>query len=172
VNSSQHEQKTPDASADAAEVARTADAVVSIVPRAMRQIRTVARSATGGLSVPQFRALRFVNRNSGTGLTPLAEHLGVALPAASALVGRLAAAGLMERDVDPEERRRVAIVLTDRGRDRLAASTEVVTAWWQDRLRGLSPEDLGMIVDALEILDAVVSDGDHAASSAATEVVA
>ena len=59
---------------------------MTIVPRAMRQIRAIARAEAGGLSVPVFRALRYLERHPGESLTALSEHLGVTLPAASALV--------------------------------------------------------------------------------------
>jgi DNA-binding MarR family transcriptional regulator len=155
-----------------AEVARAAEAVVATVPRAMRQIRATARGATAGLSVPQFRAMRYVDRHPGTGLTPLAEHLGISLPAASALVGRLAAAGLVARDADPTERRRLAITLTDRGRDRIAGSAEAVHAWWRARLSGLADGELSDLVDALEVLDAVLAAAEAAPDSTSAAGIA
>jgi DNA-binding MarR family transcriptional regulator len=149
-----------EASAAALAPAAAADVVVTVVPRVMRQIRSVARSAAIGLSVPQFRALRYVGRHPGDGLTPLADHLGVSLPAASALVGRLVAAGLVTRDVDAAERRRIAIELTGRGRERIAASSAAVNAWWQERLGGLSPAQLEAIVEGFALVEAVLGDSD------------
>lgn len=140
--------------------AGAAEVVVGLVPRAMRQIRAVARSAETGLSVPQFRALRHIGRHPGDGLTPLADHLGVSLPAASALVARLVAAGLVARDVDAAERRRITIELTDQGRERIAGSTAAVNAWWQDRLGKLSPSQLGSIVDGFTLVEALLADAD------------
>ena len=149
-----------------------AEAVVAVVPRAMRQIRSVARSAAGGLTVPQFRALRFVNRHPGTGLTPLAEHLGVSLPAASALVGRLVASAFVGRELDPVERRRIAIHLTDGGRERIETSTSAVHAWWDRRLRDLAPADRDALLAGLAVLDAVLSDPDALDDAAPAAVVA
>jgi DNA-binding MarR family transcriptional regulator len=145
--------------ADAAEV------VVAVVPRVMRQIRAVARSAAIGLSVPQFRALRHVGRHPGDGLTPLADNLGVSLPAASALVGRLVAAGLVTRDVDAAERRRITLELTDRGRQRIAASSTAVNAWWQERLGELSPAQLEAIVEGFTVVEGALQDGDDGADA-------
>jgi DNA-binding MarR family transcriptional regulator len=154
-----------------------AELVVAVVPRLMRQIRAVARSAATGLSVPQFRALRHVGRHPGDGLTPLAEHLGVSLPAASALVGRLVAAGLVTRNVDPAERRRITIELTARGRERMAASSAAVNAWWQEQLGSLSAAQLQSIVDGFLLVETVLADTDegvdtHLASSGAAMSVA
>jgi DNA-binding MarR family transcriptional regulator len=156
VNYSQDEPRP----ADDDVTARAAEALVTVVPRAMRQIRSVARSGIPGLSVPQFRALRYINRHPGSGLTPVAEHLGVSMPSASALIGRLAVAGFVERDLDPTERRRLALNLTPRGRDRIAASTAAVDAWWRARLAHRSPAELELIVAAMELLDASLPDSD------------
>jgi DNA-binding MarR family transcriptional regulator len=132
--------------------------VVAVVPRAMRQIRAVARSQVSGLSVPSFRSLVYLERHPGAGLTALAEHLGVTLPGASGMVGRLVAAGLVDRAVDPNERRRITIVLTDAGRARVAASAAAVKAWWHDRLSDLSESQLAALRDGLAVLDSVLAD--------------
>jgi DNA-binding MarR family transcriptional regulator len=68
-------------------------------------------------------------------------------------VGRLVAAGLAARELDPQERRRISIELTDRGRERSAASTTAVDAWWRERLAGLSEADLAALLDGLQVLD-------------------
>ena len=80
-----------------------AEALMTTVPRAMRQIRAIARSEAGGLWVPQFRALRYLERRPGDSLTALSDHLGVSLPAASALVDRLVGSGLVTRAADPSD---------------------------------------------------------------------
>jgi DNA-binding MarR family transcriptional regulator len=134
------------------------EAVVAVVPRAMRQIRAVARSRAGGLSVPSFRSLVYLERHPGAGLTALAEHLGVTLPGASGMVGRLVAAGLVDRAVDPSERRRITIALTDAGRARVAASAAAVKSWWQDRLSGLSVSQAAVLREGLAVLDSVLAD--------------
>jgi DNA-binding MarR family transcriptional regulator len=134
-----------------------AEALLSTVPRAMRQIRAIARSEAGGLTVPVFRALRYLERHPGESLTALSDHLGVTLPAASALVDRLVGAGLVTRTPDPAERRRVAIVLTAEGRTRVDASTAAVRAWWLDRLAGLTDAELHTLLRALDLVDGVLA---------------
>jgi DNA-binding MarR family transcriptional regulator len=173
VNSSRHEvDDTPATPATPATVAQAAEVLVAVVPRAMRQVRTVARSVAAGLSVPQFRTLRYINRHPGSGLTPLAEHLGVSLPAASALVGRLEAAGLVSRNPDPAERRRIAISLTDRGRERSDSVDEAIHAWWRARLADRSPAELQALVTGLELLDAALPGADEVVDPAAVEDIA
>ena len=70
-------QTTPD---------QVAIAILETIPPSMRAIREQMRSGrAASLSVAQFRLLLFVRRNAGTSLSPLAEHLGTTLPAASQL---------------------------------------------------------------------------------------
>ena len=63
---------------------QVAIAILETIPPAMRAIREQMRSGrAASLSVAQFRLLLFVRRHPGTSLSPLAEHLGTTLPAAS-----------------------------------------------------------------------------------------
>jgi DNA-binding MarR family transcriptional regulator len=123
----------------------------------MRQIRSVARAQTGGLSVPQFRALNYVERHPGVGLTELAEHLGVSLPAASALVGRLVGSGLVDRSLDPEERRRIRIVVTESGNGRVMAAMAAVRTWWRTRLTYMGAAELETLIGAMQTLDSLLA---------------
>lgn len=130
--------------------------VIQVAPRAVRQIRSVARLHASGLTVPQFRALAFVRRHPDEGLTLLSEHLGVSLPAASALISRLVKAELVARTTNPAERRRILLVLTPAGLERLAESQAAVSAWWRERLAALRPADRIAIARAMELLDTLL----------------
>lgn len=67
------------------------------------------------LPARQLLALRTIRRRPELNLTALAEHLGVGLPTASRLCDRLEAAGLLERTVQPRNRREVQLVVTAYG---------------------------------------------------------
>lgn len=99
--------------------ARLVDDVVTAtlaVPPAMRAIRGHMREGRpAGMSVPQFRALLYVRRHPGTGLSEIADHLGTSVPAASELVGRLVRQDLVVRATDPGERRRIQLTLSSSG---------------------------------------------------------
>ena len=56
-------------------------------------------------------------------MTRLADELGVALPNATGIVGRLVERGIVARADDAEDRRRVLVTLTDAG-DRLIGEME------------------------------------------------
>ena len=59
--------------------------------------------------------------NRGVGAGDLIRQLGVSKQAASQLVDVLVLRGYLDRQVDPEDRRRMTIALTERGRAAAAA---------------------------------------------------
>lgn len=124
----------------------------------MRAIRQQMRSGRApGMSVPQFRLLLFISRNPGTSLSPVADHLGTTLPAASQLVQRLVVSGLVARTQDPKERRRVELQLTESGAAALAECQAATREWLSDRLSALSAAELGRIEGTLRRLRGVLA---------------
>jgi DNA-binding MarR family transcriptional regulator len=98
------------------------------IPAVMRFLRTeMRRHGTPFLSVPQFRVLVFLYRHPGTSLSSVADHLGVTCPTASVLVDRLVRRGLIDRTVYPQERRRIALVLTVIGAQHLQQAREAAS---------------------------------------------
>jgi DNA-binding MarR family transcriptional regulator len=137
---------------------QVAIAILETIPPAMRAIREQMRSGrAASLSVAQFRLLLFVRRHPGTSLSPLAEHLGTTLPAASQLVERLVRAGLVTRAQHPEERRRVELRLTDAGDATLAECDARTRSWLCERLAGLEETELDRLASALRELRTLLS---------------
>jgi DNA-binding MarR family transcriptional regulator len=119
----------------------------------MQFLRAQMRSRRGAdLSVPQFRALAFVGRRPGSSLSDVAQHVGTSLPSMSKLVDGLVGRGLVERAAEADDRRRVAITLTQEGRKLVAT----VRGGTQDHLAGLFEElaaaERSTIVEAMELL--------------------
>ncbi|MFI1167433.1 MarR family winged helix-turn-helix transcriptional regulator [Streptomyces sp. NPDC020801] len=83
-----------------------------------------AEEATPGLPARHLLALRTVRHRPELNLTALAEHLGIGLPNASRLCDRLEGAGLLERTVQPHDRREVQLMVTAHGRRLLAEIKE------------------------------------------------
>ena len=107
------------------------------------------------LTVPQFRVLVILSRNEDMSLSALAEHLGLSLPAVSRMVDLLVKRRLMDRQIHSKDRRRVSLTLTRRGRaafQKALAATEVALG---ERLRTLSPRELGQVSTALRVLSRV-----------------
>lgn len=129
------------------------DRILQVVPRTMGRIRKEMRTAgSGTLTVPQLRALLFIGRHPGSGLSPLAEHLGMALPSASALVERLVRVAFVERVADPDERRRIQLRLTALGEDHVERANLLVRSRLSADLGGLPAADLTRLAEALEVL--------------------
>ena len=85
-------------------------------------------------------------------LNEIAAELHRGAPAVSRAVDGLVRAGLVERQPDPDNRRRLALRLTDEGRDLLK---KPVTAGGglSEKLARLAPSELRAIERAIEILE-------------------
>ena len=108
-----------------------------------------------GLSAAQYRMLIFL----ADGVAPasaLATKLGVSRPSITALVDGLAQKGLVVRQDDPTDRRKVDLVLTPRGGEALSRADAQVAAFLAelfDELDEGGPTDawggLGLIFESL-----------------------
>jgi DNA-binding MarR family transcriptional regulator len=99
---------------DSSPSVRCARVLLDVLPLIMDFVRSeMRRSPAPPVSVPQFRALVFLKRNGGACLSDVARHLGVSMATASAMIERLVRQGLVEREPLPQERRRVALNLTE-----------------------------------------------------------
>lgn len=97
-----------------------AGAVLEVVPAVMDALRAAMRRHVGDqLSVPQFRCLNFIAMEPGCSISAVAGFLGVTLPTASAMVGRLVQAGAVASRADPDDRRCMRLRLTAAGRGQL-----------------------------------------------------
>ena len=74
--------------------------------------KTGAGAALGEFSFAQARALRFVKTKGQVSITELAELLNVSAPSASTMVERLVEKGVLVREPDPADRRRVIVTVT------------------------------------------------------------
>jgi DNA-binding MarR family transcriptional regulator len=134
--------------------------VMETVPLVMRTIRAEMRRRSADLSVPQFRALAFARRNPGASLSELAEHLGLTLPATSALVDLLVARELIDRALNPNNRRRVTLTLTALGASTFAAAHADARDRLAEMLAVLSPHERADVVRAMRLLRPVFTAGE------------
>lgn len=127
--------------------------VLDVVPLAMRVIRTQLRKhGAREVSVPQFRTLAYLNRNEGTSLSDVAEHIGLTLPSMSVLVDGLVSRGLIVRQTHPEDRRRMTLGLTERGRKKLRMAREATASYLEEKLGTLSGAERGTLIQAMQVL--------------------
>ncbi len=138
----------------------TAHQVLDIVPQVMRVIRAEFRGQrSADLSMPQFRALAFIDSNDGASLSSLAWHIGLTLPSMSKLIDGLVSRGFVSRDEHHADRRKLCLRLTASGKKELASAFDHTEAFLADQLSTLAKEDLTTLLRSMQILkDLFVSD--------------
>jgi DNA-binding MarR family transcriptional regulator len=150
----------------AAECARE---VLDVVPAVMRFIRSEMRChRAAGLSVPQFRALTFLNRRAGASLSAVAEHLGLTPPSTSKLVDGLVERRLLSRQPSAADRRRITLTLTPAGQAILETARHETQARLAEVLAVLPPRDAEAVVRAMQALRPIFA-GERARGASATE---
>lgn len=107
------------------------------------------RFAPLGLNVLRAMVLRLIDRDGVQRPSALAEALELAPPAVSHLLTELEERGLLTRSLDPQDRRRVRLEVTDDGRRLLARAAEA----WNDlnvgQLTALTEEEAVTLRDLL-----------------------
>ena len=86
-------------------------------------------------------------------LNQVAKAVGRGAPAVSRSVDALVRAGLVERTQDPDNRRRLALRLTEAGRERAAAAQRRRRRRSRNKLERLAHSELRAIERAIEILE-------------------
>jgi long-chain acyl-CoA synthetase len=114
-------------------------ALTRAVVRLSRQVEITLTESQ--LSVAQFRLLDRLSGGSAVGHS-LAEWLAVKPPSITALVDGLVARGLVERTVDPTDRRRVTHELTPEGRGLYDAVSDALSARLNQIVAHLADERL------------------------------
>ena len=127
--------------------------VLDVVPLAMRAIRAQLRKhGAKEVSVPQFRTLAYLNRHEGTSLSDVAEHIGLTLPSMSALIDSIVMKGLVIRQTHPEDRRRMTLTLTERGRATLRVAHEAAASYLEEKIGQLSATERATVIEAMQVL--------------------
>jgi DNA-binding MarR family transcriptional regulator len=112
------------------------------------------RLAPLGLTPAQERALRSITRSrEPLRMTELADHLGIVPRSVTTVVDALEEAGLVRREIDPENRRAIRLHLTERGvavRDDMRQARRQAA---EDLFAPLSPADRKTLADLLAGLE-------------------
>ena len=107
------------------------------------------------LTMPQAKTL-FYLADGPRRMSDIAGRLGVEMPSATTMIGRLVAKGLVERMQDPGDRRAVVCSLTPAGRDAVEKFWSLRAARTEALAAALTTEELEIVVPAMEIMaDAV-----------------
>jgi DNA-binding MarR family transcriptional regulator len=137
--------------------------LLSLVERTLTQRLEEALRA-GGSSLDQWRILRLLADRGGCPMNVVADHVLLLAPKLSKLVDRMVAANLVLRRRDHEDRRRVLIVVSARGRRALEEWDEASA-----EVRGQFRELLGADAEQFEALLRRLQDGLTPAGTDAAE---
>jgi DNA-binding MarR family transcriptional regulator len=130
--------------------------VMDVIPAVMRCIHTEVRQQKSTcLTIPQLRALAFLQDNEGSSLAVLAEHLGVTSASTSTMVDRLVQKEFVTRSEHPKLRRQVVLCLTTAGEEHLQEVRQVTSDRLADKLADLSTEQLSNLINGLEELSQI-----------------
>lgn len=123
------------------------------VARLLTQL-LVDRAASHGVTVTlgEARALFHLNRLGPARGTELAESLGVEPMSAVRLVDGLERRGLVERHLDPHDRRAKRIVLTPAAAGVLAGFRELSTGLREEATQGVPVAELEVLLGSLETI--------------------
>ncbi len=130
-----------------------ASLVMSVAPKIMGTFRGAMRAnRPEGLSVPQFRALIFLNRRKSACISEVSEYLGVALSTASKLVDGLVKRNYLERKTAEGDRRRAVVTLTASGAEELDSTSARARELMKNHLSKLTPQEQQDVASAMQAL--------------------
>jgi MarR family transcriptional regulator for hemolysin len=111
-----------------------------------------------GLTIPQFRALNYLQTHPRCSLSDVADHLGLSLPSTSKLVQNLVIQKVIVRR-SAQDRRRVCLSLTQQGMTALAAAHIETQQQLAKILSSLTQEELSAVLSVLQILNKAFTGG-------------
>lgn len=116
------------------------------------------RLAPLGLTPAQERALRMIARSEEPPrMTELADHLGIVPRSVTTVIDALEEAGLVRREIDPQNRRAIRLYLTDRGMAVRDDMQEARRRAAEDLFAPLSVSDRKVLGELLSQLDSTSS---------------
>lgn len=138
--------------------------LLSMVERAVTQRLDDALKAHGA-GIDQWRILSLLVERGGCPMNVVADHALLLAPKLSKLVDRMVSANLVLRRPDEQDRRRVLIFASPRGRQALA-TWDAVSAEVQEQLREILGPDADLLDDLLRRLSRGLAPGSSTGSNA------
>jgi DNA-binding MarR family transcriptional regulator len=135
-----------------------ADAAARLRVAVARLARHLRQQTLGDLTLSQWSALVTVESRARLRIGELADREGVSAATATRLVASLESAGLVERELDPEDRRSSRVSLTAQGRDLLEWARQRRNARLAQRLSQLSEPDVRRLLDVLPVLESLAGE--------------
>ena len=102
-----------------------------------------------GFRPPCLGALHVISRHQPVSQREISDHLGLDASDVVGVLDVLEAAGMVQRQRDPNDRRRHAVVLTDAGETAARRFVELRETATERVLAGLDPEERRQLIDLL-----------------------
>ena len=115
-----------------------------------RNLGLALDAADVGVNVPQFGMLDFLLTNSEAVQTDLANHLHKDKSVILRQLDQLEQAGWVERQMDPEDRRRKNLVVTKAGREIHRKAAKLRDKVFEQVLEGVAQKDLETMLRVLQ----------------------
>jgi len=112
----------------------------------------IAAIEAPALTIPQFRALHFIQDHPGASLSATADFLGLTLPSTSKLVDQLVRRGMLARVDAPDDRRRMTLRNTLKGDALLKNAQALVRQHLAGMLNRLGTVELAALHSTLGLL--------------------
>jgi DNA-binding MarR family transcriptional regulator len=127
--------------------------ILDVIPIVMGMIRSEMRNQSAAdLTLPQYRALLFIQLNHGSSLKKLAHHLGTTTPTTSKLVDGMVLKNLIWREPSLDDRRKITLILTAQGQHLLEIARNGTQARLAEVLSQLTPEEGKTVYLAMNLL--------------------
>jgi DNA-binding MarR family transcriptional regulator len=128
--------------------------LLETAPRVLRAVRmAIAALESPALTIPQFRALHYIQDHPGASLSATAEFLGLTLPSTSKLVDQLVRRGMFARVDAAEDRRRMILRITPKGDALLSSAQSLVRQHLAGMLNRLGSAELAALHNTLGLLE-------------------
>ena len=124
----------------------------------LRLTRLIRQNAGGNVSPGQMAVLGALIRNGELTISEIAEAEHVQPPSASKIVTALEQNGYVERKVDPNDRRRTLITVSEEGHAYAESVRARGRSWLGERLDHLDDDDRDLIEQALPALERLMRD--------------
>jgi DNA-binding MarR family transcriptional regulator len=130
-----------------------AEQLLQVVPMTMGAIRAeLRRHEEGGLTLAEYRVLVFLRQRRDVSLSALADHIGLGLPSMSKMVDGLVVRGLVSRTAALDDRRRLALCLTDAGVVKVENALAATQAALAHTAAGMDAAQRAKVFEALDAL--------------------